>query len=837
MSSPTAAAPHQPAAPLLARLAVLRKLPLTLSIVAILWIAALATGSLPHGPGEDVLAGVGIDVSEGTGTWWSWFTSGFFATSLLDYAFGTLVVLAAVGVAERMAGPVATAAAYVAGSAASALLLSLLVLLGIASNDEWLQYLGSDYVVGPYGGAAAALGLATARMEPLWRRRVQTWLLAATVMFTLYVGVAQTIQALAGALLGLAAGALAYSAGARRRWRASRYRSTVRESRFLLGTVVGVFALGSLLSQLLGALSVGPMSFSALIMVQASPGTDELKEICNSDAACMSLQSAVGVASAGAAIFSVVPVLLFLLCAEGLRRGRRLAFVAVLGICGYLMLVMVADLLLFLADPATTVDIQLYGLLSLYVGAVFVGPLIIVVLLLWHRAKFTVFSAPESYRRLYRSTGIAAATTVALYCIFWFAEGNLARSSLWTLLGQLAHILIPFPVPFATELPAGLGSTIIYAVGGVVVWLVVLVALWRSLAGLAALEDDGAADRERARILVRRGGGSLSWMALWENNNYWFTPDGRAGLAYQVHNGVALTVADPFGEPDAVPGAAVGFVAHCAQLGVAPCFYSATGALVGPLDGYGFRTLAVAEETLLAIDAMTFKGKEWQNVRTALNRAEKLGIKDLWASYAQLPPGIRAQLAEISAEWVSDKALPEMGFTLGGLEHLKDDAVLCCVAVDDDGLVHGVTSWLPVFDQGTPAGWTLDFMRRRATGFKGVMEFLIASAATHFRATVPTISLSGSPLATAGQAKDDGDHSTLDKVLAQLGDALEPMYGFKSLAAFKSRFQPVHRTLYLYYQDPLALPAIGLAVSNAYLPGLSARQSASLLRRLIGRES
>src|SRR4029453_12700800 len=201
-----------------------------------------------------------------------------------------------------------------------------------------------------------------------------------------------------------------------------------------------------------------------------------------------------------------------------------------------------------------------------------------------------------------------------------------------------------------------------------------------------------------------------------------------------------------------------------------------------------------------------------------------------------MPPGIRAQLAEISEEWVADKALPEMGFTLGGLDELKDPEVVCCLAVDDDGLVHGVTSWLPVFSDGVVSGWTLDFMRRRTTGFKGVMEFLIASAVTHFKDDVPRISLSGSPLANTGGGTDDGDRSALDRVLAMLGNALEPMYGFKSLAAFKSRFQPEHRTLYMYYRDPLALPSIGLAVGSAYLPGLSRAQSAGLLRQMVARE-
>jgi phosphatidylglycerol lysyltransferase len=39
--------------------------------------------------------------------------------------------------------------------------------------------------------------------------------------------------------------------------------------------------------------------------------------------------------------------------------------------------------------------------------------------------------------------------------------------------------------------------------------------------------------------------------------------------------------------------------------------------------------------------------------------------------------------------------------------------------------------------------------------------------------------------------------------------------------------------LFLYYQDPMQLPAIGRALTRAYLPGLSLRQGARLLRGLV----
>jgi lysylphosphatidylglycerol synthetase-like protein (DUF2156 family) len=178
-----------------------------------------------------------------------------------------------------------------------------------------------------------------------------------------------------------------------------------------------------------------------------------------------------------------------------------------------------------------------------------------------------------------------------------------------------------------------------------------------------------------------------------------------------------------------------------------------------------------------------------------------------------------------------------MGFTLGGIDELDDPEVLCCLAVDESGTVHGVTSWLPVYDGGTLVSRTLDVMRRGAEGFPGVMEFLIASAVLELRTSVEVISLSGSPLAsvpgTGGGSGGEDRADNLVRILDLVGHALEPVYGFRSLAAFKSRFKPEYRALYLYYQDPLHLPAIGRALTRAYLPGLSLPQGARLVRKLV----
>ncbi len=58
----------------------------------------------------------------------------------------------------------------------------------------------------------------------------------------------------------------------------------------------------------------------------------------------------------------------------------------------------------------------------------------------------------------------------------------------------------------------------------------------------------------------------------------------------------------------------------------------------------------------------------------------------------------------------------------------------------------------------------------------------------------------------------------LAKVLDQIGDVLEPLYGFRSLHAFKAKFQPRYEAMHLVYRDEADLARIGIAITRATCP-------------------
>lgn len=184
-----------------------------------------------------------------------------------------------------------------------------------------------------------------------------------------------------------------------------------------------------------------------------------------------------------------------------------------------------------------------------------------------------------------------------------------------------------------------------------------------------------------------------------------------------------------------------------------------------------------------------------------------------------------------------------------GSEMVVDPRVRLLYAIDADGRVLGVTSWLPTWRDGRIVGWTLDFMRHRTDSPNGIMEFLIARMAERLRDegladpehAVEFMSLSAAPLAGMNPERDNAREGgvaagegtqVLQHALQIVADWMEPAYGFHSLFNFKRKFQPAEAPVYVCYPDPAALPQIGLAVVRAYVPSVTPAEVAGMLSTL-----
>lgn len=785
-------------------------------------------------------AGVGYEQVVVDGHWWALLTGALGTDGVLGLLAFLLIGVPALVLAERRFGAAKTLLAVLVTAVGGNALAIGLQLLGTLGGEFWSGEVARIVAFDPVAGALGALAASSAFHGPLWRRRIRAFVVVGALIVLLYSGLPQDLARLFAALVGVLLGIVL--AGATPSVR--RVRSSHHETRVLLASVVAMMGVGPLITFLSGR-HLGPLAPLVLLLEQNIPDAGRVIGQCRTvgvSAQCLRDLTLVRVDGFGAVLLSVVPMIALLFAAWGLLRGRRFAV-------WFATAIMVSFAVLSALSLGAGVRLHPTGHPSSLLGtghgaqqrsveiaialwAAILLPLVVAALLVVLRRGFPVRATRRSAWGYLALVGASWVVLAALFVVVALLQpgGFSPRPDVWEVLRAAPERFVPAAY-LRNVLPgfvpvAPLTGVVFHAVGPVWWSIILLGAVWPLSRVANAIAP---ADERRLRELLAEGSDSIGHMATWPGNLTWFDPQRSAGVAYRIVAGVAVTTGGFFGRDRHEQGVLERFIEHCEDSGLTVALYSVDEQTAGALHRIGWRTVQVAEETVLHPQGWSMVGKRWQDIRSSVNRADRTGITAVWSTYGALGVGLAAQIAEISEEWVAERKLPEMGFTLGGIDELVDEEVRLLLAVDQHGRLHGVTSWLPVRRDGELVGWTLDFMRRRTDGMNGVMEFLIAEAAARFKEDgIEEMSLSGAPLARS-RSTEQPETDGIDRVLTYLGNVLEPVYGFRSLLAFKGKFQPEERPLVLGYADPLTLPAIGIAVGRAYLPDVSVRDLASLV--------
>ena len=782
--------------------------PVTVCYLAAVWVVGLAGGTIAHGPSRWLSGHAGVGLSSlGHGYWWTPLSAGLWASGLEDYLVVTALGLLILAPAEHRMGVTRTFTTLLASQVAGLLLAAALIKLAVLARESVLSTLAGDTVIGALPGLLGVGCALTCTLVPMWRRRLRLLLAAAITVSVVYIGHLEQVALALGAAVGLFATALTRDPA----WPWAGPRGPRHQVRLLVGAFVAVPALGGILAALAGS-AHGPMTLSSLLFAIQGSGPR--------DRAGLAVQAG--------------PALLLLLCAYGLYRGRRLAWwlavvinLTVLVISVWVAAAVESSASVRLASPGTWTR-TLPAREATVLSVVTLG-----VLLVTYR-RFDQTADSGAVRKLTATlTAALAASLCAFLLLGYLLRDSSGRRAEFG--GSARDVTMRFLASMLfsdRSLPAGLVGRLLYGWVFLLLWVVVLGALTTFFVHTRTYRGPDAAGR--ARAILARGGSTLSYMSTWPGNDYWFSADGRAALAYRAVAGVAITVGEPFGEPAALDSAIAEFAVFCQHRGLQPCLYSVTARARDAALRLGWGSVQIAEDALIPLGSLQFGGKKWQVVRAALNKAAREGITAEWWTYPEMPPELRDQVHEISRKWMADKGLPEMNFMLGGLDELDDPNVRCLLAVGRDRRLHAVTSWLPVYDGGRTVGWTIDLMRRNTEGtVRGVMEFLIATAALAFQEEgARFVSLSGAPLAGLDRGGRDEQPRALARVLSVISTAMEPAYGFQSLRQFKDKFQPAYQPLYLTYPDPAALGPIAIAIGRVYLPHLMSGQGLRTLVRI-----
>jgi len=489
---------------------------------------------------------------------------------------------------------------------------------------------------------------------------------------------------------------------------------------------------------------------------------------------------------------TLVAGLLFLLLSHGLRRRKRRAWRAVVG------------LLAFTVFSHIIKDFAISAIVAVAMLAA----------LVYLRDEFYATGDPRTRWRALWVGSFLAAFSVGIGLLFIaLNSGGLDHN--YPFPDRLEHVIAGLvgasgPVTFVSDRKNDLFSLMLGSLG-LFTGLTTVFLFLRPAEPAPALS---AEDEERIRELLGRQGArdSLGYFSLRRDKSVIWSPTGKACVTYRVVSGVMLAGGDPIGDPEAWPGAIEAFLEEAARHAWAPAVMgcSELGAEVWCRDS-GLSALELGDEAIVDTAEFSLDGRTMRNVRQMVNRVGRQGYKAEIRREKDYEPAELRALWERAGAWRGTDNERGFSMALGRVGEPGDEECVLATATKD-GELHAVLHFVP---WGTD-GLSLDLMRRDRSAQPGLNDFLIVEA---IKAApdlgVKRVSLNFAVFRAALARGERIGAGPVLKAWRGLLVFLSRWFQIESLYKFNAKFQPVWQPRFFVYPSLNDAPRIAVAALEA----------------------
>ncbi|MFE9084567.1 phosphatidylglycerol lysyltransferase domain-containing protein [Brevundimonas sp. NPDC003935] len=319
----------------------------------------------------------------------------------------------------------------------------------------------------------------------------------------------------------------------------------------------------------------------------------------------------------------------------------------------------------------------------------------------------------------------------------------------------------------------------------------------------------GPAEIARARLALDQADTAApeASLALLGDKALLFSPSGRSFIAYRVRGRRWIAMGEAAGLKAERLELLWAFAEMADSYGGAPVFYSVGEGMLADLATLGLAVRKVGEAAVIDAAHFSTEGKGKQNLRTAVNRAEREG-----ATFEVLAPGavrpLEAELRAVSDAWLNHHNGSEKAFSLGRFDIDYLDRSPVAVAREGGRIVAFAN--LLVGARGEEA--MIDLMRHDPEGPHGIMDYLFTRTAQWARAEgFERLDLGMAPLSGLEDRRLAPVFARVGALVFEEGGAV---YGFQGLRAYKGKFGPAWRPKFIAASTstPLALALLDVAL-------------------------
>ena len=433
--------------------------------------------------------------------------------------------------------------------------------------------------------------------------------------------------------------------------------------------------------------------------------------------------------------------------------------------------------------------------------------LVLILLLIFFRKRFTAKSDPPTIRRGILTLAIAIAFVLLYGALgFYFLDKHFSvHYSFSQALSQTFLMFFEYKPPSLVPLTR-YGN---YFVDSIYILGIVDIgyALFSILSPVILREAARDTDCERAEKIVNEYGRTvLARFCLFKDKNYYFSPNGSV-VSFVGSNRVAVALGDPIGPASDAGDTILGFKEICESNDWMPVFYQTLPDYLESYRNAGLRSLKIGEEAIVSLAGFQLAGGEMKSLRTSVNKMTRLG----YSQEIVQPPHSQEfldQLEIISNEWMLERNGKEMKFSMGWFDRTYLNTTPVLVVKDQEGKIIAFANLVSEYQNRELA---VDLMRHLSNAPAGVMDYLFVSMISYAKDQgFATFNLGLSGLAGVGESTSD---PAIEKAMHFIYTSVRTAYSFRGLHNFKQKFNPTWEERYLIYPGLQNLPIVALAVS------------------------
>lgn len=326
----------------------------------------------------------------------------------------------------------------------------------------------------------------------------------------------------------------------------------------------------------------------------------------------------------------------------------------------------------------------------------------------------------------------------------------------------------------------------------------------RTHARTSTTEDLPAfSEEERIHWLEAYGGHCMSYSTLQPNMQYFDLP-GVGFIAYRDALGERVVLSDPICPPHLQVLLISEFLKASPKR---TSFVQVTSSVAQILaQQFNMYTTEFGQETVIPLASWSLKGKKKQIFRTALNQADKLGIK-IMETFSHLHDDY------VSDSWLSTRRCKnnEIGFLIRPKDMPYQKDVRRFYGYKDlqpIGFVH----FDPIYQQGNVIGYVPNISRANHLFKQGLFYAIMAVALEQFQKEgIKLINLGLSPLHLKGPNTDEVPGIRSSRLLTRMFLLTQRFgqrfYNFQGIQFTKQRFRGEEHTTYVASRKALPLKA------------------------------